>query len=147
MNKLFDRLIYIELIFVLTVFIILISLFFPEYIPEVILFSMLDLFFPSELDAAFEVLRAGMLTQFFTNGLFLSVMLGLWFISLILLLKRKKIGILIFYFCVAMNIVMIFFGGDDIYTPFSNLINLIESYIVGALLFIITFSSLKREFK
>ena len=147
MDKLFNRLIYIEIIILVVLSIVLIPLFlFPEHIPDVILFSFIDLVAPYDFEAAEKILRKGLLTQFLTPGV-LTIFIGLWFVCLILLLKRKKIAVQILYFLVVIDLVSILFLGDEILTPFLSFITVIEAYIIGALIYMVTFSKLKKEFK
>ena len=147
MDKLFNRLIYIEIILLAVVSFIIIASLFTDHIPDVILFSIIDLIAPYDFEAAEKILRKGLLTEFFNNLGLISIVLGLWFICLILLLKRKKIGIQILYFLVVIELVSILFLGDDIYTPFLLFITVIDAYIIGALIYMVTFSNLKKEFK
>ena len=147
MDKLFNRLIYIEIILLAVLSFLIIAFLFTDHIPDVILFSIIDLIAPYDFEAAEKILRKGLLTEFFNHPGLISIVLGLWFVCLILLLKRKKIGIQILYFLVVIELVSILFLGDDIYTPFLLFITVIEAYIIGALIYMVTFSNLKKEFK
>jgi len=146
---LFNRLIYIELFYIVLASIILIPIILiPESsIAEFILVFSTDVFFPYDLEAADEILRKGPLSQLFENTAVCIMYAGLWVACLTLLLKRKKIGVQIFYLLVISDLVYLLFSGDEIFTPFVSFMTLIETYIIGVLIYMVTFSSLKKEFK
>ena len=144
---LLNRIIYAQFILLAPIIFLLIVAVFSNLLPVGFLDFVANLFsyLYTSNEQASKYLSPGI--DLLQNEIALIAYLILWITSLILLFKQKKIGAQLFYLLIGFDLVNYASSGEEILTPLMNVITSIELLLSGMIIYLISFSSIKNNFK